>query len=99
MSAIAPIQCPGLVVTGDGLVWVDSLGQAHQLAKAVRLSIGDVATRLNRSNKTVLRRIAAGELYPVIRHSAADIEVYGVAVTDYIHRATLKGYAPVGGAK
>lgn len=99
MSTVAPTQCPGLVVTGDGLVWVDSLGQPHQLAKAVRLSIGDVATRLGRSKKTVFRRILAGEIYPVIRHSASDIEVYGVAVTDYIHRATLKGYAPVGGAK
>lgn len=94
-----PIKCPGLVVTGDGLVWIDSLGQPHQLAKAVRLSIGDVASRLCRSKKTVLRRITAGEIYPVIRHSAADIEIYSVAVTDYLHRATLKGYTPAGGAK
>ena len=85
------IPCPGLVKTSDGLIWTDSLSRSYPLAKAARLSIAEVAFRLKRDKRTIQRRIAEIKIYPVIRFSSHDIEVYEVAIEDYLTRSTL-GY-------
>jgi hypothetical protein len=92
MSQVLEIAgtCPGLAIKAEGLVWVDSLGRSHLLAKAARISVRDVALRIKRSEDTVWRRIAAGEIYPVIRKSARDVEVFEVAVDDYLVRDLVR---------
>lgn len=89
--------CPGLSVSSSGVQWTDSLGRVHDLARADRLSVGEAALRLKRSTKSVLRKIRRAELYPVVQHSARDIEVYVVALDDYLARKT-RGVVCAGGA-
>ena len=83
-------NCPGLAIGDDGLVWVDSLSKKHLLSKAKRRSIGEVATRLGCSERTVRRRLDAGEIYPTIRTTVQGVEIFDVGVDDYIHRAALR---------
>jgi len=84
-------NCPGLRIGDTGLIWRDVLGRDHELATAKRITLGDAATRLGCDESTVRNRIASRQIYPVVRFSARSVEVYSVAVTDYITRATLKG--------
>jgi hypothetical protein len=87
--------CIGLVAGAGVLTWTDSLGRKHDLLQARRISIGEAARKIGVSKSTVVRRIAAGDLYPVVRQSARLIEVYSIGVDDYVARATMR----VGGGK
>lgn len=87
-------NCPGLRIGDEGLIWRDAIGRDHVLGGCARLTIGEVATRLRCDENTIYRRISAGEIYPVARFNQRAVEVFEVAVTDYIHRATLRP-APV----
>lgn len=71
------------------MLWTDSTGTTHDLSTAKRINVGEVAIRLNCSTRTVLRWISDGELKPVIKHSERFIQVYEVAVNDYIARKTI----------
>lgn len=84
-------HCPGLVAANGVLSWTDSLGQTHDLLKARRISVGEAARKIGVSDSTVMARINGGQLYPIARHSARLIEVYAVAVDDYLARATMRG--------
>lgn len=83
--------CPGLVAADGVLTWTDSLGRKHDLLQSRRISIGEAARKIGVSESTIMRRITDGQLYPVVRHSARLIEVYSVAVEDYVARATVRG--------
>jgi len=80
--------CPGLRAGPDGLHWTDSLGRVHDLVKCQRTSVGGAAILLQRSIRSVLRKIESKQLYPVVRHSERDIEVYLCGVEDYLVRKT-----------
>lgn len=95
MTALCHPTCPGLAIGDEGLVWIDSLGHQHRLASAKRVSLGAVATRLGRDVKTVRRYITDGKLYPVVRHSTREVELYDVGVDDYLARRIMAD----GGAK
>lgn len=82
-------HCPGLWAGKTGLLWTDSLGRVHNLEACERVSVGGAALRLQRSTRSVLRKIRRVELYPVVRHSCRDIEVYVVGIDDYIARKVV----------
>lgn len=88
--------CPGLRAGPDGLLWTDSLGRVHDLNHAQRVSVGIAAIRLNLCTRTILRRIAVGELYPVLKHNARCVEIYACGLDDYLVRKT-RGCRLVGG--
>lgn len=89
MTALSPPTCPGLATCEEGLVWLDSLGRRHLLARARRLTLGEAATRLRRDERTVRRYIEKAQLYPIARRNSGSIEVYEVGVEDYLTRATI----------
>lgn len=68
--------------------YTDSKGVRHDLTTAPRLSVGEAAIKLKCSVKTVRRRLRQGQLGPVVRLSAADVQLYAVGVADFIARNT-----------
>lgn len=89
MTALSQPTCPGLAIGDEGLVWIDSIGRHHLLAKAKRLTLSEAATRLRRDERTVRRYIEKAQLYPIARRNPGSIEVYEVGVEDYLTRATM----------
>lgn len=84
---IIPRTCPGLSLTETRIIWVDSLGEGHDLLREKRLSTGDVARQLNRSVEWVLRRLRDGTLFPAVWFNPRLIEVWQCAVDDYVARS------------
>lgn len=79
-------SCPGLTLDRSGVIFVDSLGRAHDLETEKRLSTGEVAMRMTCHPETVLRRIREKEIYPVVYINARVVEIYECAVNDFFAR-------------
>lgn len=78
--------CPGLSIGTDGVIFVDSIGRAHDLEQVKRLGTGEVAMQMKCHVETVLRRIRDNELYPVVYVNPRVVEVYECAVNDFYAR-------------
>lgn len=80
------------------LTWINSRGEVIDLATAKVITIGECAQRMRRSTEWVLRKIRAGELYPVLRHNARSVEVFEPAISDWLDRASATAAKNVSGA-
>lgn len=73
------------------MIWRNSLGEEFDLTKEAKRTPGEIALRVRRSTDWVLRKVRAGEIYPVIAHNPRFIEIYDCAVADYYIRHTEGG--------
>jgi len=78
------LPCPGLkITTNAGVSFTDSLGRVHDLEREKVLRPKQAAATLQYHEKTVLRLIRAGDLYPVFRRNARVILIFDCALTDW----------------
>lgn len=85
----APDACKGLFAKNQRLHFRDSLGGEHDLTNEPLLNTFEASKELRCHPETLLRKVRAAEIYPVVFVNTRVLQIYRCAMSDYRYRMTV----------